>query len=318
MWGRKMASEKPDSTGYLSVAWPPFVQKLAAALEKLEEDQFLILNVKQSNRFVQFAAQGSFGMRIEATSNSYLKESEQFNAQQIAAMQAVGWHAPTNAPSSATPENDPDGSPNFYMDIPEPVSHETVANQAVNTIANILRVPHPGFLEYEAYDEDGGAIALPDLGLKQAKRMMEDGIKEDVAQQLLLTLRGLTDISDLDFDENKCINICAGNLPIFVAIAEGQSYIRIGSPIHSNLSDTADVLVFLNNINADIPVVHFYLRDATVYGVVDVPELPFVANHIIHAIGQILTASEGISKMLQEQFGGRSECYDWTANSTSH
>lgn len=299
-----MTHENPDSNNCISVSWPPFAEKLAAVLGNLEEDQFLILLVKQTNRFVQFAAQGSFGMRIEATGNSYLEESEQLNEQQIAAMLEAGWQAPTGAPSSSTPEADPDGSPNFHVDIPAPVSFEVAANLAANTFTNILRVPHPAFLEYEAYDEHGNAVDLPSLGLKQAKRRTEEESMEDVARQLVSTLRGLTGISDLDFDENGCINICAGNLPIFVAIAESQSYIRVGSPIHSELSDTTGVLVFLNNINAGIPVVHFYLRDETVYGVVDVPALPFVANHIIHAIGQILKAAEGISKMLQEQFGG--------------
>lgn len=302
-----MTHEIPDSNNCISVAWPPFAEKLAAALGNLEEDQFLILLVKQTNRFVQFAAQGSFGMRIEATGNSYQEESEQLNEQQIAAMLEAGWQVPTGTPSSSTPEADPDGSPNFYVDIPAPVSLEIAANLAANTLANILRVPHPAFLEYEAYDEHGKAIPLPGLGLKQAKRRTEEESMEDVAKQLLSTLRGLTDISDLDFDENGCINICAGSLPIFVAIAESQSYIRVGSPIHSDLPDTTDVLVFLNNINAGIPVVHFYLRDETVYGVVDIPALPFVAEHIVHAIGQIHKAAEGISKMLQEQFGGRSD-----------
>lgn len=313
-----MTHEIPDSNNYISVAWPPFAEKLAAVLGNLEEDQFLILLVKRTNHFVQFAAQGSFGMRIEATGNSYLEESEQLNEQQIAAMLGAGWQVPTGTPSGSTPEADPDGSPNFYVDIPAPVSWEIAANLAVNTLAKILHVPHPGFLEYEAYDDHGDAIALPGLGLKQVKPMTEDGGKGDAAQQLLSTLRGLTGISDLDFDENGCINICAGNLPVFIAVADDQSYIRVGSPIHSDLSDTTDVLVFLNNINASIPVIHFYLRDETVYGVVDIPALPFVAEHILHAIGQILKAAEGISKMLQEQFGGQPECRDWAASPTNH
>ena len=53
----------------LSVDWPPFAKTLASVLAKLEEDQFLIVPVKQSNQYVQFAAQGSFGMRTETTSN---------------------------------------------------------------------------------------------------------------------------------------------------------------------------------------------------------------------------------------------------------
>ena len=61
---------KRAPSSYVSVAWPPFAQKLAATLEKLQEDQYLILSVKRSNRYVQFAVQGSFGIRVETTSNS--------------------------------------------------------------------------------------------------------------------------------------------------------------------------------------------------------------------------------------------------------
>lgn len=52
-------------------AWPHFARKFSVALKKLEEDQFLILSIKHSNQYIQFAAQGSLGMRAETTSNSY-------------------------------------------------------------------------------------------------------------------------------------------------------------------------------------------------------------------------------------------------------
>lgn len=40
-------------------------------------------------------AQGSFGMRAETTSNSYLARSEQLDPRQIAALTEAGWAAPT-------------------------------------------------------------------------------------------------------------------------------------------------------------------------------------------------------------------------------
>ena len=78
-----------------SVAWAPFQKKLAGALAKLEEDQFLIESLKHSNRFVQFAAQGAFGMRAETTSNHYLTKQEQLDAKQLLAVKALGWVDPT-------------------------------------------------------------------------------------------------------------------------------------------------------------------------------------------------------------------------------
>jgi hypothetical protein len=159
----------PESRS-LSVAWPPFAKNLAAVLEKLEEDQFLILSVKRSNQCVQFAAQGAFGMRVETTSNSYLAELDQLNSQQVAALINAGWHEPTGTPESSTPQLDPDGSPNFFKEFSPPVSFGIVANLAVHTLAEILRVPHPGLLEYKAFDAGGRLITLPELGLQRATK----------------------------------------------------------------------------------------------------------------------------------------------------
>lgn len=127
-----MTTKNPASSSYFSVAWFPFAQKLAAALEKLEEDQFLILPVKRSNRFIQFAAQGSFGMRVETTSNSHLPKPEQLDERQISKLVEAGWYGPTGAPSESTPESDPDGSPNFFVEFSVPISFEAVANLAVS------------------------------------------------------------------------------------------------------------------------------------------------------------------------------------------
>ena len=134
---------KPTPASNFSVAWPPFAQKLAAVLAKLEEDQYLVLEVKQSDRFIQFAAQGAFGIRVETTSNHYLRKQEKLDARQIAALIKVGWRAPTGKPTDSTPESDPDGSPNFFAEFLTPVSFEEVANLTIRTFTEILRVPHP-------------------------------------------------------------------------------------------------------------------------------------------------------------------------------
>src|SRR5437879_3819022 len=60
-------------------AWRQFAHELSLTLEALEEDEFLTLSVKRSNRHVQFAGQGSFGMRAEAVSDFYLPDNEHLN-----------------------------------------------------------------------------------------------------------------------------------------------------------------------------------------------------------------------------------------------
>ena len=76
------------------VAWETFTQELAVALEALQEDEFLVLMVKQKNYFVQFAAQGSFGMRAEAVSNLYLPDDKQLSPEQSAGMLELGLERP--------------------------------------------------------------------------------------------------------------------------------------------------------------------------------------------------------------------------------
>jgi hypothetical protein len=118
---------------------------------------------------VQFAAQGKSGMRIETTSNSYLPKQEQLNEQQIAALIQTGWNAPTGNPDEATPELDPQGSPNYYADLPVPVPFKKLAKMTARTLSEILRVPHPGYLEYTAMKAKGEVIDLPELGLRPEK-----------------------------------------------------------------------------------------------------------------------------------------------------
>ena len=78
----------------LSADWLAFENKLAEVLEVLEEDQFLVISTKRGWGYVQFAAQGSFGLRIEAVSNHYLPEDAQLDAAQLEALLALGWSPP--------------------------------------------------------------------------------------------------------------------------------------------------------------------------------------------------------------------------------
>lgn len=57
-------------------AWAQFASELTHALADLDEDEFLILTTKKGWYYVQFAAQGSFGMRAEATSNGFGRRRE--------------------------------------------------------------------------------------------------------------------------------------------------------------------------------------------------------------------------------------------------
>jgi len=146
--------------------WCPFVERLAEALSVMEEDQYLILSSKSDNRYVQFSAQGSFGMRAETVSNTYLDDAHRHSDEDLLILRSFGWNDPTSGPG-VPPTADPDGSPNHYREWAAPVNHANVAFTAVRTLIEVLDIPSPGWLQYAAFDSDDHQILIPSLGLKR-------------------------------------------------------------------------------------------------------------------------------------------------------
>lgn len=288
----------------ISKAWPAFSVKLAVALEKLEEDQYLILTVKNSNRYVQFAAQGSFGLRAETTSNSYLAKLEKLNKKQITALIDLGWSAPTGSPSKATQSNDPDGSPNFFVEFSTPFSSKKVAELAVKTLTGVLRVPHPGSLQYQAFDYQGEEIALPELGLKLEKQAAHETDSTKVADLLLETLKEFTGINDFGYDADGDIGISYGSTLILLRLIEGGQYLRIFSPLVHEVEDDFDICTQLNDINASQLQIRYFYRNGTIYANSDIAVSPYVSEFVLKAFNHFCLNVDGVGGILQNEFGG--------------
>src|ERR1035438_8604571 len=88
---RSTVQEPPHHRKASSPAWPAFESKLAEALAVLEEDQYLVITEKRGWAYVQFAGQGSFGVRAECVSNNYLDEAHALRASQMTALRRIGW-----------------------------------------------------------------------------------------------------------------------------------------------------------------------------------------------------------------------------------
>jgi hypothetical protein len=157
--------EPPHHSEASSPAWPAFKSKLAEALAVLEEDQYLVITEKSGWAYVQFAGQGSFGVRAECVSNNYLDEAHALRADQMTALQKIGWLAPTGTPAEASPKRQAVGSPNFFRDFDRPVPYDPVARMAVRALTEVFEIPHPGYLMYKAFDKKQRTILVPTLGL---------------------------------------------------------------------------------------------------------------------------------------------------------
>lgn len=285
-----------------SVAWEPFTRKLAAVLAELLEDQYLILSQKHSHRFVQFAAQGAFGMRAETVSNSYLAKHEQLSELQLSALLDAGWHNPSGTPTDSTPAADPDGSPNFYKDFPAPVSFETVANLTVQTFIEVLQVPHPGRLQYYSFDDtDGAMIDLPELGLKVADRSPQG----DVSYLLKETIKKATGIADLVYDKDGDLCVRYGSALAYVRLINDRQHVRIFAVILNEVPESHRIYVRLNNLNRNETFARFFFLNGAVFCVSDIHAAPLISAHITEAFGHFCNIADDMGRLLQSEFGGQ-------------
>jgi hypothetical protein len=149
-------------------AWRTFEDALAEALGALEEDEYLIIGAKRHQHYVQFAALGRHGMRVEAVSNAFIDDpADRLSDAQHEHLAALGWDGPAeNAPRP----NAPPGSPvqgNFFLDAAAPAPAGRVARLACTTLHDVYGVPHPGELEYTAFHRSGADVRFPTLRLQR-------------------------------------------------------------------------------------------------------------------------------------------------------
>ena len=206
-----------------SNAWTPFAQSLSEVLAVLEEDQYLILARKEGWGYVQFAAQGPHGLRAEAMSNAYLSADKQLSPAAVKRMADLDWLSPTGTPESSNPKNDPDGSPNYYLEWARPVPFDKVAQLTVDTLVDVYEIAHPGWLHYKAFARDGAPILLPTLGISRepAKPPLgtdEPETVEALRARVLKIVREATSNPELKPDEEGDIPFRVGSSAVFVRI----------------------------------------------------------------------------------------------------
>lgn len=286
--------------------WQPFVDRLAAALAKLGEDQNLILAVEHRQRFVQFAGSGASGLRAESVSNAYLAESDQLLGDQVAALIAAGWRSPTHAPDASMAEKDAAGSPNFFADFDAPVPFDEVADLAVRTLVQIFEVSRPDQLEYDSFHTEGGQLSFPGLCRRRTQRPGSAAESDSsFAQELLAAIREVTGFGDLEFDNDGDICLPHGSQVVFVRRLGATPFMRIWSPLVRGVRETPELLGQLNSLNASAGLVRFSAYDGVVFAEADVAAEPIVAKHVDIALRRFCDATDGVDVMLQRQFGGR-------------
>jgi hypothetical protein len=296
--------------------WPEFMNRLSTVLSRLDEDQYLVINVKKSNRYVQFAGQGSYGLRVETTSNHFLDKEERLDRKQVAALKAMGWQPPTGKPKQAVPRKDPDGSPNFFAEFEAPIEGEKVANLAIETLVAILGVPHPGMLEYEAFDSAGSSLEFRQLGLKSTVRKPRGKITAPDANQLLLTtISGVTGFTDLELDSDGDVGVRYGSMIAYARVIGSPPVVHLFSPLVREVAESPALFERINELNRGSREVRYFVIEGTIFAAADVSMEPFVEAIVANAYRHFCQAADDVDELLQAEFGGKT-MYEPSMSST--
>ncbi len=297
--------------GYRSPAWDEFARKLAGVLGAMEEDQFLILSFKGHRAFVQFAAQGPGGMRVEAVSNSFLPPSEHLDRSATERLRKLGWRPPTGSPAGSVPERDPEGSPNFWVQLDPPVDFNAAAGLAVDTLVEVYRVPHPGFLAYRALESTGGGHPVfPTLGLKREEDVPQPAgppSPGELMVRVLAVARHLAGDDDLNPDPDGDIRLRYGSAPVFMRVVGDPPMLRIFSPVLGDVAANSALLKRLNGINGGLPAGRVFHAGRTVFMALEVIPLPYSEEQVVAALKLLGHLADRLDDELRESFGARRE-----------
>lgn len=293
-----------------SNAWPPFTKSLSEVRAVLEEDQYLILERKGGWGFVQFAAQGPQGLRAEAISNAYLPADRQLSPNAVKRMADLGWLSPTGSPESSTPRQDPDGSPNYFLDWPRPVPFDKVAQVAVDTLVDVYEIAHPGWMHYKAFARGGAQILLPTLGVScehptAPPREDEPETIEAVRDRVLQGIRGATANQELEPDQAGDIPVRIGSSAVFVRIFGDPPVVRIWSPVLGDTESTSQLMVRINELNTQSMFVKWLIEGSVVVVTMDLFGRGLPTQHVLNACDIVGTVSNEMDEQLQNEFGGK-------------
>ena len=293
-----------------STAWAPFAARLARTLAQLAEDQFLLISVAGSSRFVQFAAQGTSGLRAEVVANQFLPRPEQLDEHRVSRLRAMGWRVPTGRPDAATPDAatprlDRDASPNFHIDCPPPVAFADIAETALRALTAVLDVPHPSRLRYEAFDTRGAALAFPALGLAHASSPEGPAVPPDPSTRLLAAVRKATGVHDLDFDADGDIPLRYGRLSTFVRYFDDPPRVRYLGVLLTDAEPGPGLLARLNEFNAAGGPARAFLQGETVFAAAEILAEPLVAAQVAQALHAFCAQCDGLMPRLEGLYGGR-------------
>lgn len=284
-------------------AWEEFQHRLTDVLSMVDDSADLRIGTESAAGddapFVAFSSPERGVVRTEAASNAVLRDAFQLTAEQLTAMERLGWQPPTSDPPRPTSHFWAEDS----QDEPERLSRLAVA-----ALRDVYGVPHPVFLAPDQLAEVLQPAALPMLSgtnyVSKSAVATLAGSQEhlnDLVDEELSELFGHRPIRDSEGD----IAIRVGSTMLFLRTAPDGAEIIVFAAVVHDVEGRSRAAEVLNDLNVHARWVKFQLIRDRVFVTLSVPARPFVAAHLRQAVRIMSDVADGIDNELAVKLRGR-------------
>ncbi len=274
--------------------WEAFESGLAQVLGCLEDGHFLILSTRDEEPYyVQFAAEGDEGMRVEAVSNRFLHGWRRLDATAEGRLRRLGWRPPTDIG---------EGPVNWWLPFEAPLPASHIAALTVATLTKAYDVSRVSAVAYHAFSRDDEEILLPTLGLERLAGVA-DG--EQMPARVDRVFRELLGVDELIRDADGDIPIRNGDVMVYVRIVPDRNYVAVYSPAVVDIDHSPALIAAVNEVNLTIRVARASVGGHEIVFAAEVDDGPGLESSVINAYNAVASLANSCGADLQSRFGGR-------------
>lgn len=285
-------------------SWQKFGRDLMCLLTALKEQYAIVCQAVGRPYFVQFVDQGQGGLRAEAVSNNFLVGETRLDNRQTIAMLRLGWQTPTGNLESSTPHRDPEGSPNFFMQLPPPIDYPKLARLAIRTLRDVYKIASAADMRFELAPrqrpsnedsaERGNGRAVNSVSAAETA--------EALKRTILAILREISGIPTLDLDADGDLVLEYRGLKVYFLISPQVRWMRITAVLADAVPSGAKLLKTLNTWNAQADAIPMYHQGSSVIAALDLPARPFTRGAFVEATRIFCNAAHRFAVELKADF----------------
>ncbi|MCA1781533.1 MAG: hypothetical protein LC679_04950 [Intrasporangiaceae bacterium] len=280
-------AEEPEVTSFdveVEKAWTEFRDTLAGRLEKLDDDQNIILELDVPHPdggaapYVQFVGFGGEGLRSEVSSNAYLAPDYRMSTSAEQFLVDIGFDR----------DRDEAGEPqgNFYVMASRDGS-AMLAGDVVLALCEVFDVIHPTMLREVAASDLSQAV-LPDPGDIEPLDLDAAYAIENSWELMLLVHRTIYavrgDVVDRD-DDGDWPLVGFAHVPLYVSVRDDEPVVRVWTRVVGDITEADVALREVNILNRDAAGVRFHVKYDALWVQYDLHSAPFVPRHLQVAVG---------------------------------